>query len=68
MDKLRFDDTDQSVVAKNRKPSDPVEVSDLSRRSIEPDRAMAGLIQTAEAAFSSAEIYTNTSFRRPAAA
>ncbi len=44
MNKLRFDDSDYSVVVKNRGiPSEFVEMGDLSSREIDPDRAVAEL-------------------------
>ena len=44
MDRFGCDDTDYSVVVKNKGlPSEPVEVGDLSSRQIERDRAVAGL-------------------------
>jgi hypothetical protein len=45
MAKLGFDDTDYSVVVKNRAPppNSLVEMGDLSSREIEPDRAVADL-------------------------
>ena len=43
MAKLRFDDTDYSVVVKNRGVPPKSWVGDLSRREIESDRAVAGL-------------------------
>ena len=44
LDKLDFDDTDYSVVVKHQgTPSEPLEVGDLSRRHIEPDRTVTDL-------------------------
>jgi hypothetical protein len=44
-DSVHFDDTDYSVVVKNRgPPSKPVAVGDLSSPKIEPDRSIADLL------------------------
>jgi hypothetical protein len=46
-----FDDTDYSVVMKNRgAPSEPVEVGDLSRQDMVPDRAVSDFFRTMTAA------------------
>ncbi|HEY1745809.1 MAG TPA: hypothetical protein VGG11_03455 [Xanthobacteraceae bacterium] len=44
MSNVGFDDKDYSVVVKNRGPSKPVEVGDLSSQQIERDWAVVGLL------------------------